>query len=742
MIRPIGVPARGAPRVSRRCPHPDKLLARAAAALPLLLLLLAPAGAPEATESFAQQLLRAGEKEMLELRYAEAVAYLSEAIKLAEASSNESDRALIPRVYELRGIAYLNLGDAPAAEKDFAALVDADPSRDLDRSLLSPKILGVFDRVRAARTGLLTLHCDPPDCRVRLGPGMVEILAPVAERRVRAGRYEVQIERQGFEPAREVWEVAPGQRLERHVRLHPNSQSFQVLTIPPGASVSLDGAVVGTTQGPAPPQYQDRARQAGVTLAELSAPLLIAYVPVGRHELKIERECHQTARFALEVRPDMRSTTPATFKPVRLKAELSTLEVHGSPAGGEVRIDGAPAGRVPLRRERVCAGAHQVEVRFPTGASFVETVELPAGATYRVQAHPRPTLAFLGLVQVGSEVRVDSRQVEARLRDHLRSLRQFNVERRDRDEKGRAAWPAIVSAAPLEAADGSGDLLAGRLGEWARTSLERGQADVFLGAVLGRRRQADEVSLYAASSLGAPAEVRRVPAASAEALAAAFRTLDRPLELQEVWAGWAAIDLPGGGPPVIASIAPDSPAARAGLRTGDRIRALDDEPVGDAAGLARLLEAVSPGEVVRLDVLSREGREAALRLTPLARPRVLPLASPEFMYHAAHAHLKYALLGQTDPAVVRLAALNLGVVLLHFGKVEEALRSYLQPRAGGALESVEHYLRARALERLGDREAARSALQAAARARASDLEPADLPVSLLAAEALATPAPR
>jgi tetratricopeptide (TPR) repeat protein len=703
----------------------------------ILALLLAALGATASTarddQSFAAQLLEAGETELQELRYSEAIAYLSEALKLASASEDPSDQALIPRAHELRAMARMNMGDAPSAEKDFAALVQIDPTHDLDRQLTPPKILEVFDRVREARTAVITLHCDPPDCRVSLGPQMVEILAPIVERRVRAGDYHVRIERQGFEPLEETWAVQPGQRVTREVRLVQNSQSFQVMTIPPGGRVLLDGVEIGVTRGPAPTKYQDHARKEGVSLAELSAPLLVPYVAVGKHELRIERRCHQTARYALEVRPEMRSTQPITFKPVRLKAELAALELRGHPSGAEVWLDGKSIGSLPVRREGVCAGTHQVEARFPTGARWYNEIELPAGRTHRLQIYPRPSLSFLGLVQVGSSVRSDRRQIEAQLVTHLERLRSLNVDRLDRSKKERGTWASLVSAAPIEGA--GQDLLATRLGSWVDSLSQERRPDLALGAVLRRRGQSDEVALYLVSTLGGSAEVRQAPTGS-KTLDSFFASLDRPTGIEETWVGWTPVDVPGAEAPIIATVAAQGPAARAGLEPGDQIQAVDGEPVGSARDLRRLMEAIAPGETIRVTRVAPDGSVGALTLAPQARPSVLPLDHPEVLYHAAHAHLQHLVLGGADGVSGRLAALNLGVVLLHFGRAEEALVSYLEPASSGVLQPIVHYLRFRAYEKLGKRSAARKELQAAARFQPSPLEPINLPVSILSSEAL------
>jgi S1-C subfamily serine protease len=66
----------------------------------------------------------------------------------------------------------------------------------------------------------------------------------------------------------------------------------------------------------------------------------------------------------------------------------------------------------------------------------------------------------------------------------------------------------------------------------------------------------------------------------------------------------------------VVEVVPESPAARAGLRTEDLIVAVNGEPVERVEQLQRLMVGDLIGELVRLDVL-REGRELALELEPV-----------------------------------------------------------------------------------------------------------------------------
>jgi serine protease Do len=64
---------------------------------------------------------------------------------------------------------------------------------------------------------------------------------------------------------------------------------------------------------------------------------------------------------------------------------------------------------------------------------------------------------------------------------------------------------------------------------------------------------------------------------------------------------------------------PNSPAAAAGVKAGDVITAINDNPVKDARDLARKVASVAPGTSVKFDLL-RDGNAKTLNLTVAKMP--------------------------------------------------------------------------------------------------------------------------
>src|SRR5262249_55506936 len=70
----------------------------------------------------------------------------------------------------------------------------------------------------------------------------------------------------------------------------------------------------------------------------------------------------------------------------------------------------------------------------------------------------------------------------------------------------------------------------------------------------------------------------------------------------------------GGGGILVREVTPGGPAARAGLKAGDRIVRLGDEQVRDVEAFLRAVATGRPGDRVGLAIL-RDGREQGLAVT-------------------------------------------------------------------------------------------------------------------------------
>jgi serine protease Do len=101
------------------------------------------------------------------------------------------------------------------------------------------------------------------------------------------------------------------------------------------------------------------------------------------------------------------------------------------------------------------------------------------------------------------------------------------------------------------------------------------------------------------------------------------------LAVQEVTPALArglAISTPRGV--VVGDVAPDSPAARAGLQRGDVITAVDGKPVDDVGRFRNLVAGTAPGTTLKLTLL-RAGREQTLDVTVGEAPDRAPAVAAE-----------------------------------------------------------------------------------------------------------------
>ena len=108
-----------------------------------------------------------------------------------------------------------------------------------------------------------------------------------------------------------------------------------------------------------------------------------------------------------------------------------------------------------------------------------------------------------------------------------------------------------------------------------------------------------------------------VPSDLAARIVAELRDKGR---IERGWLGVSVQDSPAGTPGVtIASVDRTGPAAKAGIRAGDIVTAVNGEDIGSANGLIRAVAAVPPGNQVKL-TLRRAGRDFELAVTVGRRP--------------------------------------------------------------------------------------------------------------------------
>jgi serine/threonine-protein kinase len=165
--------------------------------------------------------------------------------------------------------------------------------------------------------------------------------------------------------------------------------SMTVDTEPPGASVLLDGAIVG------------------------ASPLALNGLAAGPHTVRVTRDGFAPAQVSLELVAGTQSA-PIHFK---LQPVDAILTVRSIPDGSAVLVDGAPAGKTPVESLALKPGAHAVQVEHDGFEPWTRAVEARSGQETTVEAaleaskaatrgarHPGGWVAEGDLVEMGPGV--------------------------------------------------------------------------------------------------------------------------------------------------------------------------------------------------------------------------------------------------------------------------------------------------------------------------------------------------
>jgi len=631
--------------------------------------------------------------------------------------------ALACRAYGLRALAQAAAGRGSAAEADFKRLVPLCPAWLPDELAFPAQTLQRFRKVREGLVGFVTVSCEPAGIPLTLD-GRPAGECPAANLPLLAGEHRFTAAKAGFDEAESSVVVAAGARQEVRLALVPNARTVLVSTIPAGVEVFLDGTRVGVTQpaivsgsdadsgaeAPRQPVNAERdppgeptasPQPAAPPLAAPaagtegpSAPLALALVPPGEHELVFRKDCHAEQRRSLSVVVDLLDSVPVVVPPVAVPRAEGRLSIVSEPPGGIIALDDRMLGPAPWGAP-VCAGTHDVEVRFGESARWHAPIEILAGRPVEFTARPRPDLiVFLGRDGPAEESEEpDPRaDVMVRLRDAVRTLANWNL-----------------GSVPEGAPAGEGLRLTGHVepGERLRLHFEL------------------------TSSVLPVSERREFDAEPQELWSGWIAQLDDPLSTSAPAVGAILLDTRLTDGPVVLSVRSGSPAEAAGMKAGDTIVSVAGQKAAGAAEARRLWSRAGAGST------SVEIQRAGIRLTlPLTlspspalvayqggrgegagQPPVSPGERVPFSWNKLA--VQATLAGAIAPEPQRsLARLDLASMLLRFGEPEAAMNQIRRGTAlvagAGVSAGSGRYLLGIALERAGRAAEAAAAFREAA----------------------------
>jgi formylglycine-generating enzyme required for sulfatase activity len=201
----------------------------------------------------------------------------------------------------------------------------------------------------------LTINSDPANATVSVD-GMVVGQTPL-EHRVEAGERRVEIRRSGFKPVSRQLKVTAGEEIDLGlVQLIPVDGRLVVVSVPGGASVTVDDVFRGTT------------------------PLEMDLAPGSSYEINVSMAGHAAYEEDIAITSGQRSEVRAELK--MLTGEVSVTSV---PTRAELLIDGVPTGTTDQTLE-LEARPHLIEIRLDGYVPFRTTMTPEPGLTQAVHA--------------------------------------------------------------------------------------------------------------------------------------------------------------------------------------------------------------------------------------------------------------------------------------------------------------------------------------------------------------------
>lgn len=265
------------------------------------------------------------------------------------------------------------------------------------------KLDAVLDRI----PGALRIETDPPGAEISVN-GKPAGSSPITIEGLKRGAHTVAARLAGHDPALATLSVVPGTVESGRLALGPSMVELTVACACKGSRVDLDGRTLGI----GPLEKAERVKPGRHTVAVVpefgDGVVRGVDVPIGRPsrvEVRLDpwdpllsaaeaaadkgelAAAQRLAARAMEHKPDTRGIARVEALRDRIPGRLAVATV---PEGGEVEIDGKPAGRSPIGPVTLTRGEHEVRARMDGHKPFRTLVMVEAGKEARVTAALSP----------------------------------------------------------------------------------------------------------------------------------------------------------------------------------------------------------------------------------------------------------------------------------------------------------------------------------------------------------------
>jgi tetratricopeptide (TPR) repeat protein len=646
-------------------------------------------------------------------------------------------RDILAQAYEYRGRAYFGIGLSEKTAENFRQLIQLRPEYALSKERVSPKIVELFDSLKRTLVGYLAVSSDPAGAQVTLvsASGLRSDL-PLTDFfpiEVLAGEYSVEVARPGYRTETRAVSIAAEATETLAVPLARVLASAFFVVEPQGVEIWVDGELRATSAGNLAPEFHDAALAHGLDPNRAAARVEITNLSLGSHALELRRRCYATEKRTINTpQPE-----DYVFDPIRLEDSLGSLKLTSDPPGARILVNGEARGVTPAEIPGICSGKVRIEVKHAAG-KYIKDLLLEKDEAVSLDCPIRPTLAFLGVEATGSAGVRYLADADEKIQANLARLASLNFIAAPREAVDRMLEQERLTRQGLLPGSGTDPDLVRKVTDRMATALE---VQGFLLAVLTEERLRPTARLHLLAAGNTTADSADIAFGEGPAYAPLLERLDAVFASERPWSGLVTVDtLLHDGVPVL-RVVPASPAAQAGVRSGDLISGADGQPVKRTSDLMAAVAAKKAGERLVLQVRGgapgSQPRDVELALGTSARE--VPLFDPQLVYNKVMMDLRSVVEGYPGSEAAAYAWLNLAICAMHFADYAGA-HEYLQkakaelPLQPGLSRGTALYYLGLTLDKLGYRPQAVEAYRAAAEAKDATLIDNDGPaVATLAA---------